>query len=370
MTGTIRDSSQTGILGHRDASTAARSIDGERGAGRLSIGTGLRVGVVGAGLIGARRARVAAGAGCEVVVVADIDEGRAKALAAEFGAPSTTDWRCVIETSGLDAVVVATVHDSLAPVTTAALDAGLHVLVEKPVGRTPAEVETAVEAAARNQRILAAGYNHRLHAGIRRAHEIVSSGEIGDVLVLRGRYGHGGRPGYEREWRADPVLAGGGELLDQGMHLLDLFSWFAGDFNAVQAMLTTSFWPMPVEDNAFAILANDSGVVALLHTSWTQWKNLFSFEVIGRDGYVTVEGLGGSYGVERLTAGRRRPEGGVPEAMEEREFPGDDSWEAEWAAFAGAISGRGSPSVGGADALRTSRLAARIYDVAVRFRRS
>ena len=122
-----------------------------------------------------------------------------------------------------------------------------------------------------------------------------------------------GDRGYDREWRSDPAVSGGGELLDQGAHLVDLLLWILDtDFDSVSAETVTAFWEMPVEDNAFALLRTAGGQVASLHVSWTQWRNLFSLEVFGRDGYAVAEGLGGSYGEERLVLGRRPPDGRGP----------------------------------------------------------
>ena len=186
--------------------------------------------------------------------------------------------------------------------------------------------------------ILKTGFNHRHHPAIWRAHELCAEGAIGPLMFIRAVYGHGGRPGYDKEWRADADLSGGGELLDQGVHIVDLCRWFLGDFAEVFGSTATYFWDLghfesagrdspraangqsvapssiSLEDNAFALLRTADGRVAQFHTSWTQWKNRFSFEVFGRDGYLRVEGLGGSYGVERLEVGRaqagRRRAGG------------------------------------------------------------
>src|SRR5205823_1353389 len=126
-----------------------------------------------------------------------------------------------------------------------------HVLVEKPGARSASELDTVLAAAAKSGVSVRAGFNHRYHRGFRKAREIVESGALGPLMFIRGRYGHGGRPGYDREWRADPELSGGGELIDQGIHLIDLARWFLGEFTAVRGRTRTYFWDMPVEDNAF-----------------------------------------------------------------------------------------------------------------------
>jgi predicted dehydrogenase len=247
------------------------------------------------------------------------------------------DWREAIGRPDIDILVVATPNAFLSEIGTRALEAGHHVLVEKPAGRTVADVERLAAAARATGRLCKVGLNLRHHPAIRRAHERYRAGAIGRLVNLRARYGHGARPGCEREWRGDAELAGGGELLDQGVHVADLFRWFAGEPKTAVAMTQTAVWPTgPLEDNAFGLLRFDADVIGQLHVSMTQWKNLFSLEVAGERGTLVAEGLGGSYGGERLLHVRRRMEGGAPDVEEER-FADDPSWALEWDDFVGAV---------------------------------
>jgi predicted dehydrogenase len=299
----------------------------------------LRVAVVGCGLIGLRRCEcVAADDRSELAVVVDANEATARAAGERFGVPWKTDWRGVVDDPAIGAVVVSTPNAFLCDVACAALESGKHVLIEKPMGRNLTEARAIAAAAVGARGLLKIGFNHRYHPAIRRAHERFAAGEIGAPIALRVRYGHGGRPGYEKEWRGDPRLAGGGELTDQGVHVADLVHWFAGMPREAFAYLQTAIWPIaPLEDNAFGLLRFESGCTAAMHTSWTQWKNLFSFELFGTQGSLTIEGLGGSYGVERLIAAQRNPAGGAP-AMTDTPFDGpDESWRLEWENFVHAI---------------------------------
>jgi predicted dehydrogenase len=303
--------------------------------------------VVGCGLIGARRARVVARhEGTILDSVVDVRGDAAQALAVECGTRWFTDWKRTVADPGIDVVIVSTSNDHLMPVGVAALRAGKHVLIEKPMGRNLPEALHLQRAATESGGYLKIGFNHRYHPGIDRARGLVGQGRIGEVINARVRYGHGGRVGYEKEWRGDPALAGGGELTDQGVHVLDLLQCFLGTPREVVCITQTAFWPIgSLEDNAFALLRYSNGAAASLHTSWTQWKNLFSLELFGRDGYLTVEGLGGTYGTEVLTIGRRRPEGGPPE-IEQSSYSGpDESWRLEWEDFVGTLV-RGSPYQG------------------------
>ncbi|HWB97871.1 MAG TPA: Gfo/Idh/MocA family oxidoreductase, partial [Bryobacteraceae bacterium] len=305
----------------------------------------MRVAIVGCGLIGQKRASVLGH--CRLTVCCDTDPGRAEALARKApGAIAVTDWRNAVTRPDIDLVIVATPHVLLACIAAEAAAAGKHVLLEKPGARRATELEPVAEAAARSGALVHVGFNHRFHRAFQKAREIFASGALGELMFIRGRYGHGGRPGYEKEWRAQPERSGGGELVDQGVHLIDLSRWFLGDFVDVKGRTRTYFWDMPVEDNGFLLLETAGGQVAFLHATWTEWKNLFSFEIYGRTGKLEISGLGGSYGVERLTFYRMTPEMGPPETTA-WEYPmADNSWEVEFAAFLEEIRLRRQPSPG------------------------
>lgn len=298
----------------------------------------LGVAVIGCGLVGRRRAEAASrGERTRLVVAADVVYPVAARVAADCGGSACQDWRAAIGRDDVSIVVVATPNAYLVEIGVAALEAGKHVLVEKPPGRTLEEAERLAAAARAMGRLCKVGFNHRYHPAIREARTRYDAGRIGRLIHLRARYGHGGRPGCEHEWRADPRLAGGGELLDQGVHVADLFRWFAGDAQWVAGTAQTSVWPIaPLEDNAFGLLRFEHGVVGQLHASMTQWKNLFSFEIAGETGALAIEGLGGSYGRQRLVHVKRRMEGGVPE-IEEQSYDSDPSWSLELADLADAV---------------------------------
>lgn len=293
----------------------------------------LGVAIVGCGLIGRKR-RDAMGEGARLVACSDVLVDRARALAAgQDGVVVSPRWQDVVERPDVDVVIVATTNDVLSSVAVGALNAGKHVLVEKPAARSLAEIDAVIEASRAANRLVRVGFNHRYHPALQQARAIVDSGEIGPLMFLRGRYGHGGRVGYEREWRADPAMSGGGELIDQGVHLIDLSAWFLGPFADVKGLADTFFWSMPVDDNAFMTLRTSAGQVAFLHVSCTEWKNLFSFEIYGRDGKLAIDGLGGSYGVERLALYKMLPEMGPP-VTTIWEYPrGDRSWQIEFERF-------------------------------------
>lgn len=318
------------------------------------------VGIVGCGLIGQKRAK-SLGAGGRLVACADIDVGRAENLAKGSEAKVFRDWRELVWLPQVDIVVVSTLHDSLAAITLAAAEAGKHVLVEKPAARTAAELEPVMAAAQKHGVKVHVGFNHRYHRALRKAKQIVEAGELGELMFIRARYGHGARLGYDKEWRANPALSGGGELIDQGPHLIDLSRWFLGDFTEVQGFAHTYYWDMPVDDNGFMLLKTEKKQAAFLHASCTEWKNLFSMEIYGRDGKLDLSGLGGSYGLEKLTWYKMLPEMGPPETTS-WEYPmGDDSWAVEMTEFYDDIRLNRAPAAGLGDAYAALKIIEKIY---------
>jgi predicted dehydrogenase len=320
----------------------------------------LGVAIIGCGLIGQKRAK-ALGRRARLVACADKEMARAESLAASHGALAFSDWRDLLKLPSVDIVVIATLHDSLASLTLAAAEAGKHVLVEKPAARSAAELIPVIAAADAHGVKVHVGFNHRYHRALRKAKTIVDEGTLGELMFIRGRYGHGGRIGYDREWRANPALSGGGELIDQGPHLIDLSRWFLGDFADVRGFAHTYYWDMPVDDNGFMILTTQTKKSAFLHVSCTEWKNMFSMEIYGKVGKLEISGLGGSYGVERLTHYHMLPEMGPPETTS-WEYPmADNSWAVEMEEFYDDITLDRPSAAGLTDAYKSLKVIEKIY---------
>ncbi len=320
----------------------------------------MRAAIVGCGAIGRKRAGVLHPV--QLAACCDTAIERAQDLARLApGCDASGDWRETVTRPDIDIVIVATPHHLLAPITAAAAECGKHVLVEKPAARRPEELGPVREAIRRTGALVRTGFNHRYHRAMRRTREILDSGALGPLMFVRGRYGHGGRPGYDREWRARPEISGGGELIDQGVHLIDLARWFLGDFVQVQGSIATYFWDMPVEDNGFLLLRTAQGQTAFLHASCTEWKNLFSLEIYGRDGKLEITGLGGSYGTERLAFYQMLPEMGPPPTTI-WEYPmADDSWRAEFQDFLEDIRLGRQPTPGIEDAVAALQIVDQVY---------
>jgi predicted dehydrogenase len=320
----------------------------------------LGVAIVGCGLIGRKRAQFLGDA--RLLVCVDISLQRAKSLAELTpGVTAESSWKGILQRPEVDIVVVATTNDALAPISAAALQAGKHVLVEKPAARSTDELDGVIHAAVDSKSRIRVGFNHRYHPAMQKAREIVESGSLGELMFARARYGHGGRIGYDKEWRANPAVSGGGELLDQGVHLIDLARWFLGDFTKVQGSAHTFYWKMSVEDNAFALLHTAEGKAAFLHCSCTEWKNLFSFELYGKRGKLHLQGLGGSYGTESIAHYQLLPQMGPPETTI-WEYPmSDNSWNLEFCEFLDDIRLNRRSSPGLDDAHAALRVVQQIY---------
>jgi predicted dehydrogenase len=320
----------------------------------------MKVAIIGCGLIGQKRAQVLPVG--SLVCCADIDLAKAQKLASSRpGCQSLSDWHSAIALDEVDIILAATTHQSLAEITLAAVQRGKHVLVEKPAALSSAQLIPVLSATRQAGVCVRVGFNHRYHRALRKAKDIVLAGELGPLMFVRGRYGHGGRPGYEREWRAQPALSGGGELIDQGVHLIDLARWFLGDFTMVRGFAHTYFWNMPVEDNGFLLLKTAQKQVAFLHASCTEWKNMFCLEIYGKQGKLEINGLGGSYGLERLIHYRMLPAMGPPETTA-WEYPmADNSWEVEFVEFLEDIRLQRKPAASLEDAQAALQIVEAVY---------
>lgn len=320
----------------------------------------MNVAVVGCGLIGFKRAK-ALTENDELIACCDTDFQRAETMANEFGCLAFEDYKELFNEEKIDIVIVSVVNKFINEIASYSLNKGKHVVAEKPLGRNCREAKRMVDLAIKKNLCLKTGFNHRFHPAIWKAKKLIEDGKIGPLFNIRARYGHGGRPGMEKEWRASKEICGGGELLDQGVHIIDLCRWFAGDIIEVFGKVKTKFWDMDVEDNSYVYMNTEKNVDIQFQVSWTNWKNIFSFEIFGRDGYLRIEGLGGSYGTESLEIGLRKKEGGAPD-VEMKLFDGADiSWGKEWQEFVSAIIENRAPIGDGYDGMKANKVVEAIY---------
>ena len=322
----------------------------------------MRVGIVGAGLQARRRAPVFSKLpDTKLVVISAKHEEHAQSLASQFGCESAAGWDWVGKRDDLDAILVCTPPHLHEPISILAMQTGKHVLCEKPLARTLDECQRMINVSKKTKKILKCGFNHRHHPAILEAKRQTDEGVIGKPLFVRCRYGITGEPGREKEWRSDPKQASGGHLMEQGIHAVDLSRWFLGEFENVVCFRETQYWPLgELEDNAFLLMRTREGRISSVHTSLLQWKNLFSFEIFGGEGFFEAEGLGGSYGLEKLHYCPKRY--GKPFEVTTTEFRGDDkSWFLEWIEFADAIAEARAPLGNAEDGMEAMRLVFEAY---------
>ena len=274
----------------------------------------------------------------------------------------------IIARPDIDAILISTPNYLNKPLTIKALNAGKHVFCEKPPCFTAADMMEIREAEKASGKKLMYGFNHRHHDSIIRMKEIVDSKQYGNILWMRGRYGKSVTPDYCDQWRAKKELAGGGILIDQGIHMLDLFLYLAGDFDSVKAEVSNLYWKMDVEDNAFVILRNtETNCVASLHSTMTQWRHLFSLEVFLEKGYMVLNGLitsTMSYGKEILTIAKSRSAAPAATWQDEvrTEYMNNNSWRYEMSQFFDAIREDRPVKIGNSDdALRLMTIIDKIY---------
>ncbi len=329
----------------------------------------IRVGIVGMGKMGRiRKKEMEAHGGFEIVALCDVDPKIREEFPKLF---FSSDWRELLKQE-MQAVVVCTFNNVIPEIVCAALETGLHVFSEKPPGRSASDVEQmqTAEKKAKNK-ILKFGFNHRYHHGIMEAKAIVDSGRYGKILWARGIYGKAGGISFQNNWRTQKDVAGGGILLDQGIHMLDLLLYFMGDFTDVKSIVQNCYWKnTDLEDNAFALLQTREGKVAMLHSSATQWRHKFSLDLFLEDGYVCVNGILSStrsYGEESVTFAKKQFEDETKAMGKPREetiyFDTDDSWKLETHEFFDCISGRKKIPLGNSgDALKVMQLIEKIYE--------
>ena len=250
----------------------------------------------------------------------------------------------LLETN-LDAIFICAFNDVAATYTIKALEKNIHVFCEKPPARTTKELQKVLEAEKKSNKVLKYGFNHRLHYSVIDAKSIIDSGKMGKLLWIRGVYGKAGSIDYHKNWRNYKKYSGGGILLDQGIHMLDLMCYFTNStFDILNATLCTSFWDIEVEDNAFITMKNKDNIIATMHSSATHWKHKFLLEMEFEDGYINLDGIlssSRSYTPETLVIAKREFED-ITQAMGKPQesttwFENDDSWKLELEEFVDAI---------------------------------
>lgn len=327
----------------------------------------IKIGIAGFGKIGKIRAdEIAKNHNAQLIAVYDIN----KPILLD-GKIKFCDSYEKLLAEDIDAVFVCAFNNVLADYTTLALKAGKHVFCEKPPARTSKELKTVIKTEKESGLVLKYGFNHRYHYSVIEAKKLVESGSMGKLLWLRGVYGKAGSIDYHKNWRNYKKYSGGGILIDQGIHMLDLIRYFSNqNFTKINSFVTTSYWNIKAEDNAFVIMQSDKNITAMFHSSATQWKHKFLLEMCFEEGYINLDGILSntrSYAPEKLVVGRREFEDITFAMGKPREtitwFENDDSWKLEIDEFINAILGKSTVQNGTSkDAYETLKLVERIYE--------
>ena len=326
----------------------------------------LRVGIAGFGVVGRRRKQCVDDlTDLDVVAVCDRTFDSSGVLDDGTRAHSTLSG---LLSEDLDVLIVCLPNDVAPGVTVDGLEAGLHVFCEKPPGRTPADVQRVIESQRERPELkVMYGFNHRYHESVQEALSIVRSGRLGAVINMRGTYGKAKLITFNQpDWRTRREVAGGGVLLDQGIHMVDLMRLFGGECHEVHSYISNSHWGYDVEDNAYALMRSDTGVVSLLNSSATQWRHRFHLDINLERGSLILGGLvtgTKSYGAETLTVVEADPENDYGDPREQTtRYNRDPSWDREINLFAECIAKDFPVEEGSSlDALRTMQLVYRIY---------
>ncbi len=335
----------------------------------------LRVGIAGYGIVGKRRRRcVDENPGLKLIAVCD--RNFVSSSPQEAGINFYSSYKELLM-ENLDILIVCMTNDVAAEVTIAGIKKGLHVFCEKPPGRNVADIVNVIEAEKDFPKSkLMYGFNHRYHESVKEALRIVHSSELGNIINMRGVYGKSKLITFDQpDWRTNRKIAGGGVLLDQGIHMVDLMRLFAGEFTEVQSFISNGHWGYQVEDNAYALMKTDTGIVGMLNSSATQWRHRFSLDINLDKGSLVLEGiLSGtkSYGAETLTILKVDHENGIGDPPEEViHYDKDPSWEEEINRFTDCII-QNKPITSGSslDALNTMKLVYKIYYADPQWRKS
>ena len=323
----------------------------------------MKVGIIGYGLIGKKRLNNLM-TNDQVLGICDTNHKSLEKFKKHKTIKVTTNYKDIINDSEIEVVIVSVVNNEACKIVCDALRKKKRVLCEKPLGINALESKKIFKLSKKMRLPVKVGFNHRFHPAMLKAKSLLDRGRIGKILSMRSYYGHGGRPGMETEWRCSKEKCGGGELIDQGVHIIDLFNWFGNSkVLNIYGNIFYSFWKTDVEDNAIINLEMKRNIFCNAHVSWTNWKNEFYFYINGSDGYIKINGLGNSYGCETLELGKRNKRGGKPKIKKFKYTNKDDSWSREWIEFKNSIRQNRQPIGNASDGLKANEIVNHLYKI-------
>jgi predicted dehydrogenase len=209
-----------------------------------------------------------------------------------------------VESLAPDWIIVSTPHDVAVPLVERLLPLQCRILMEKPFGRSLQDAELLFRQ-LRFPDQLFVGFDYRFYPGIAQAIHDARTGVFGDIASVTMVLGHGGAPGMENSWKFDPVRAGGGALIDPGIHLLDVSHLLSPKgVSPLKAWSWSGFWNTGIEEEVHLLLQAD-GFVINMQVSVVRWRSTFRLEIQGTQGYGFVKGRNRSYGAQTYVRGKR-----------------------------------------------------------------
>jgi predicted dehydrogenase len=328
----------------------------------------MKVGIAGYGVVGKTRHRsIESNTSYQVTSISESNAEARKSIPA--GIEVHNDYRSLIASKDIDVIFISLPNQFAADAASFSLKNGLHVFCEKPPARSYAELLEVEKQSLNFPKLkLMYGFNHRFHLSVEEAKSLIDSNSLGRMINIKGVYGKSQLISFNQtDWRTNREASGGGILLDQGIHMLDLIRYLSGEnFTKVFSFIDNAFWNYDVEDNAYVLMKSPSGLVAQLHSSATQWRHVFNLEITLEKGSLILGGLltgSKSYGDETLTVITSDPskDNGTPKESTSK-YNEDVSLDNEINYFANSLAINNSIERGSIkDALETMKLIEIIY---------
>jgi len=320
----------------------------------------LKVGIAGYGVVGKKRKKILDQIkGIKIVAISDKN---LKNNSVNKNINFYNDYKKLFNES-LDILFVSLPNKYAADATINALKKNINVFCEKPPARNIQELKKVLkEFKKKNKLKLKYGFNHRYHDSIILAKKIIESKKYGKLINLKGLYGKSKIISFVGQWRSNKSIAGGGILLDQGIHMLDIMRFFCGEFKEIKSLVSNNYWKHKVEDNAYVIMRSHQNIVAMVHSTATQWQHQFRIEITLEKALINLSGiLSGSktYGNERIEI--------QPKFLKKRDnkiinFKKDLSWEREVKEYINSVKNNKKISNGNVyDAIAVMKMIDTIY---------
>ena len=256
--------------------------------------------VIGLGSFGVKRAKaISDSKNANLKYLFDLDDNNAKKASKDLGVPIKS-YEEILKDKTIDTVCICTPNKFHKKIILDSLKEGKNVFCEKPYVRNVEEAKEILEVTKKSKGVLQLASNHRFFESVMYARKLVEEGTIGKILSFNGRIGHNGER-LKDSWFWKKDISGGGTLLDNGCHLLDLSRLFVGNFISGKGLTSNVYWKnIEVEDTASGIFKTEDDRTATIYCSWRLLSGYFFFEINGTDGYINVDGRFDTHGGDKI----------------------------------------------------------------------